>query len=163
MKVTILAGHPGSGKSTWARAQPNGTIISADDFFLVNGKFIYDVTRLGDAHCSCLRRFVAYVTHEAIADIACNRHVIVDNTNTKLVDIAPYVRLAQAYGVPVEIRYFRGEFDNVHGVPEPKVMQMLNQALLMWEEDIGVDATKLNGGTRWASRTFRCSVTVHES
>ncbi len=111
-KVTILCGASGSGKTTWADKQ-YAFLVSADKYFY--GQF--NARELPKAHAQCLREFVNLITTS-------HGHVIVDNTNTTIVEIAPYYALAEAYGYEVEILIFSGEYKNVHGVPERTVVGM---------------------------------------
>jgi len=94
MPVTILRGVSGSGKSTYAKSVP-GVVCSADDFFMVRGVYRFDPLRLGEAHAACLRKFVSLVTRRT--------SVVVDNTNIRVLEMAPYVAVALAYGARVKI------------------------------------------------------------
>ena len=132
MKAIILCGASGSGKSTWASTNhPDAIVVSADHYFIGDdGVYRFDPTKLGDAHGSCLRHFVKF------AQSMTTDTVIVDNTNTTLVEIAPYVAVARAYGVEPEIRvwhtwpvagtedYERIVRRNTHGVPVEAVTAM---------------------------------------
>jgi tRNA uridine 5-carbamoylmethylation protein Kti12 len=99
MTVKILRGISGCGKSTLARqqakeAEANGArvvTVSADDYFMVDGTYQFDFAKLGVAHHECLKRFLRHVADETI-DL-----VIVDNTNIRLDEIAPYYRLAEVF------------------------------------------------------------------
>jgi hypothetical protein len=55
--------------------------------------------------------------------------VIVDNTNTTIMEVSPYVAVGQAYGHDVEIITVEADVEiaaarNVHGVPANAVRQM---------------------------------------
>lgn len=128
MRVVILSGISGSGKSTIAAAlaanAENGkaVICSADDFFMQDGTYKFDFTKRGAAHAACLRKFVALITE-------CENDIVVDNTNTSAVEIAPYVALAAAYGVECEIVTILidpvvAAQRNTHGVPEAGCKRM---------------------------------------
>jgi hypothetical protein len=91
--------------------------VSADHFFMEEGEYKFDVTKLGEAHASCLRRFV-----DLVSSGSKDNTVVVDNTNTTGTEVAPYAALATAYGhelkiitivVDPEVAHAR----NVHGVP----------------------------------------------
>ncbi len=81
MKIIILCGLPGSGKTTWAKQNyPGARIVSADDFFMVQGPtgkvYMFDPAKLSDAHALCLREFTETICDE-IADMGftINNHV----------------------------------------------------------------------------------------
>lgn len=96
-KVFILSGISGAGKSTYAKTNhPNDLVVSADHYFMKNGVYVFDHSKLGEAHAECLRLFVEAVR---VGD----RRIVVDNTNTSVEEIAPYYLLAKAYGYDVEI------------------------------------------------------------
>lgn len=131
-----MRGVSGSGKSTLAKqlAPQNAVICSADNFFERLGHF--DPTKLGEAHGECLRLY----TESVQANVPC---IIVDNTNTTLWEISPYVALAQAYGrefyiIEIETDLSAAELAarNVHGVPEAGIEAMKKRisenSLLPW-------------------------------
>lgn len=115
MKAIILSGIPGSGKSTFAGEADKSVICSADDFFMVEGQYLFDFRKLGEAHGSCLRKFVECLSRG-------ENVVYVDNTNTTVLELAPYVAVASAYKYQVELVTFLcdpevGAKRNKHGVP----------------------------------------------
>jgi len=93
--VTILAGVSGAGKSTYGRTL-GGIMVSADDHFLIDGKYRFDPNQLQTAHDRCYRRYI---------NLLCDNtpHVIVDNTNTTLAEITPYTLGAGAFGYTYEL------------------------------------------------------------
>lgn len=102
--LTILIGPSGSGKSTWCSAHPDSYVCSADDFFLVeseSGERVYkfDSALLGYAHQTCLGK-----TRRAIAQGISS--IVLDNTNQKISEIAPYVKLATEGGYEVRFLVF---------------------------------------------------------
>lgn len=102
-KVFILSGVSGSGKSTYAKQLIEGArsfgIGSADDFFMKNGVYLFDPAKLPEAHNGCFRAFITKV--QMNTDL-----VVVDNTNTTVAEIAPYVLGATAFGYEAEILTF---------------------------------------------------------
>ena len=102
-KMTIERGASGSGKSTHAKSLGTKSydpfagvqIISADDFFMRRGVYNFDPSLLGEAHSSCIRKAVAGIMRRA--------DLVIDNTNCRVSEIAPYYALGEAYGYEVEI------------------------------------------------------------
>jgi predicted kinase len=151
MEVIIMRGIPGSGKSTWIKnfiaerkwPENDYVIVSADHYFMVGSCYRYDPKKIGEAHASCLRDFVAEL-YPMRKDAP--RGVIVDNTNTTAVEIAPYYALALAYGAEVKIVRVHCPFEvahprNVHGVPQSTVWRMYQNILSErlpphWNEEI---------------------------
>lgn len=125
MKVTILCGVSGSGKSTYIeKIQGDKKVFSADSYFMEDGKWYnFDPKNLSKAHAWCLREYTREVSQ---SDAPCN--IVVDNTNTTVSEVAPYAALAQAYGHELEIVIIkppkrRDALEkiagrNVHGVPK---------------------------------------------
>ena len=117
MKVWILQGIPGSGKTSHI---PTGSkVVSADHFFTdEKGDYHFNPRLLGEAHQKCLRDFVDYIKTGAFT---AEDTLVVDNTNTTLGEVAPYYAVAEAYGLnPVIIHYDcspeLGAARNLHGV-----------------------------------------------
>lgn len=144
-KVIILVGTSGAGKSTWARnhVRVGESIVSADDFFQgPDGVYRFDVARLSEAHGACLRHFTARMTAQGPAsdpDAPMRRAVIVDNTNSTVMEAAPYIALALAYGRRVEIRVFLTPSAiagprSTHGVPQRACDAMATRIAREWSD-----------------------------
>lgn len=123
MNVIIMQGVPGSGKSTYCHKLGPHHSVSADKHFMLNGRYIFDVSKLGAAHASCLRQYVELLRGKT------DFPIVVDNTNTRVEEIAPYYALAEAYGYRVKIVRIDCDVEvaaarNVHGVPRDNVYQM---------------------------------------
>lgn len=135
MRVYIMRGAPGSGKSTWVKKilGPEVEVVSADHYFMQDGVYRFDAAKLPAAHDACLRAFTKVMKYGA------TRVLVVDNTNTKVFEIAPYYRLAEAYGHDVEIIWIVAPAEvckarNTHGVPDATIDAMVNgvEALPPW-------------------------------
>lgn len=130
MNVIILRGVSGAGKTTWVkRHYPRPTeraVVSADHYFTdAHGVYRFDPARLADAHGQCLLEFLACIRN-------IDRTIIVDNTNTTIEEMAPYIAIAEAYKYAVQIVTLDVSPDvaarrNVHGVEPATVDRQLRQ------------------------------------
>ncbi len=166
MKTVILfCGLPGSGKTTLAldlietygtRTRNDMVICSADDHFLDSeGKYNFNPAELGLAHAECFFKFVKSLQNPDI-DV-----VILDNTNTSLIELSPYVLATHAF-TPVDPKIFyimtppaMAFPRNTHGVPEIAFSYMWERILTsrvsyppFWPKaeeifDIGLEKMKL--------------------
>lgn len=128
-KVIVLQGVSGAGKTTYAQKllEDYGMWVacaSADHYFLAH-EYAFKASELPKAHAYCLRNFIRFV--EGGADL-----VVVDNTNTTAVEIAPYMAIAQAYGYEAEIHRLLCDTEvaaqrNVHGVPANSIRAMASR------------------------------------
>lgn len=133
MKVTILRGISGSGKSTYAKENyPDAAICSADDYFMVDGEYKFDFTKLSEAHGTCFAKANQTLMH--------GQNVVVDNTNTQVWEMSPYVLLAQSHNAEIEIILLDcpasvATVRNTHGVPLTAVERMaerMEEPLPFW-------------------------------
>ena len=130
MRVVIMRGLPGSGKSTYARGLSGSKeIFSADDWHTHDGGYKYDPLKAAYAHTQCLACYMTCLRVEKATEV-----VVVDNTNTTAVELAPYVRIAEAFGVEYEIVYMYCDFlkacaRNTHNVPETTIHMMQSNLL----------------------------------
>lgn len=124
MRVVIMSGISGSGKSTYIKNRfGNDTlafICSADHYFLdSHGNYKFDVSKLSRAHGECLKQFSHYMRNFHRSE---GVTIIVDNTNTTTEEIAPYYAFAAAYEAEIEhvtlhCGYEPAAKRNAHGVP----------------------------------------------
>merc|ERR1719250_532802 len=91
LTMIIMRGMPGSGKSTIVRKlkelYPEASSCSADDYFLQCGSYVFDRTKLKDAH-----QFSQAKAEELCRNLT--RLVIIDNTNVKRWEMTPYFKTA---------------------------------------------------------------------
>ena len=136
-KVIIMRGPSGSGKSTLAKQihddfdSLNKRIVSADTFMEEDGVYKFAPEKLAMCHQRC---YHAYICMCALAySIKDKCLIIVDNTNIKRWEFAPYEQIAKKldyeleYVIPPkpwDAKLFAGR--NTHGVPLEKIEQMIN-------------------------------------
>lgn len=131
MKVIVLQGVSGSGKSTYARwliglqRHLGGIVLSTDDFFGRGEEYKrkFMPARLPEAHAWNFRRFLDVLREDAV-DL-----VVVDNTNTRGIEISPYMAGAAAYGFEAEIHYVKCDLEvaiarATHNVPSDFIRGM---------------------------------------
>ncbi|XP_052089601.1 uncharacterized protein LOC127726317 isoform X2 [Mytilus californianus] len=138
--LIILRGLPGSGKSTLARElKGNGDIFSADDYFMNGDVYCYDQRKLTDAHDHCRRKALEAVRKDVSP-------VIIDNTNTQVWEMCPYVDIAKSVNPEYEIEILEpstpwrfkarqcSEKSN-HAVPYESIKRMLDR----YQRNVTVD------------------------
>lgn len=122
----LLRGLPGAGKSTLAR-QLGCTHFETDSFFMVDGEYKFDPSKLKDAHKWCQNE----VHNAMILNVTAGDHsdIVVSNTFTQDWEMEPYVELANSWGYRVFSIIVENRHGGVnkHGVPEEKLEQMKNR------------------------------------
>jgi predicted kinase len=128
--LILLRGLPGSGKSTLGEVimyYPGSTnlniVLSADDFFTnENGQYNFDPSKLKEAHNDCLLKCAERMKNEFVK-------IVVANTFTQEWEMEKYFEIAERYKYRVHtiIVENRHGGENVHGVPQDKLIQMKNR------------------------------------
>jgi predicted kinase len=119
MKELILVrGCPGSGKSTFAKLL-GGKHIEADMFFMKDGEYQFDFTKLKDAHRWCNTIVGSWMSDG-------EERVVVSNTFTQEWEMKDYYDWAKdfdykVFSVIVENTH---NSDNIHNVPIEKINDM---------------------------------------
>ena len=116
-ELILLRGLPGSGKSTLAKLICNQH-VEADMFFMEDGEYKFDPTKLKRAHEWCQNRVRVWMMS--------GYNVVVSNTFTQEWEMEAYYKLAEQYGYRVHsiVVENRHEGVNQHGVPADKLEQM---------------------------------------
>ena len=124
--LILIRGLPGSGKSTLAKKEfrNKGFIhYEADMFFERTGEYIFDPSKLKDAHAWCQK-----VTKYALGY---GGKVVVSNTFVRLWEIQPYLDIAEEAGcLKVKVIKCVGNYGSVHGVPLETIERMKRN----WED-----------------------------
>lgn len=136
----IVRGLSGSGKSTLAKelAGSSGIVLSTDDFFMNNGKYEYDGSKISRAHKWNQERTVEYLQKGV-------HPIVIDNTMSQKWEAKFYVLQGISYGYNIEIREPNTPWRknpqelakrNTHGVPLETIERMLSR----WDYDFTVDS-----------------------
>jgi energy-coupling factor transporter ATP-binding protein EcfA2 len=123
-ELFLIRGCPGSGKSTLAKSI-GGIHIEADMYFMKDGEYQFDVTRLRDAHAWCQESTEKSMIGLNNPEITTQR-VTVSNTFTQEWEMLPYFDLAEKHGYRVYSLIVENRHGGVneHGVPEDKLKLM---------------------------------------
>jgi predicted kinase len=153
MMVLLMRGIPGSGKSTeakrWASLVTGTPIFSVDNYMYEGGR-AFNPFLLERCHEQCRADFKKAL--EARTPL-----VIIDNTNTKLSSLMPYIQLIeqQGYGFTV-VQFHVKPSDvlerNTHDVPLPTLERMAQH---MWSERLPSEWHVWSHGTPWRPKTPR--------
>jgi predicted kinase len=120
-ELFLLRGLPGSGKSTLAKSI-GGFHIEADMFFMKEGEYQFDFTKLKDAHTWCQESTEKTMIALDIPKFGIKR-ITVSNTFTQEWEMKPYFDLAEKHGYRVYSLIVENRHGGVneHGVPEDKL------------------------------------------
>lgn len=134
MHVIIMSGISGAGKNTYiANNYPDALVVSADNFFEHHGKYIFDPSKLSKAHGICLKEFIRFCEKRWADEDNDPVTIIVNNTNTTALEIAPYYAIASAYAasridlVTLRVDPAIAAARNSHGVPLKSCQAMDNR------------------------------------
>lgn len=124
--LILVRGIPGSGKSTKAKQLVEEGLadvhFEADMFFEVDGDYVFDPSKVKDAHVWCQK--------ETDAALAAGKNVVVSNTFVRKWETAAYFDMAAKHAVDVEVIVATGNYQNVHSVPQEVLLRMKEN----WEE-----------------------------
>lgn len=118
MKLILVRGLPGSGKSTIA-GKLDSCHMEADQYFMVNGEYRFDASKLKQAHEWCQEK-----TREALK---AGFNAVVSNTFTTIKELRPYFDIAREFGIVPNVILAQGNFGSVHDVPEEAMERMRNR------------------------------------
>lgn len=133
-KLIMIVGPSGSGKSTLAekiiRQSPEKRIshFEADMFFMRNGSYKFDPSKLSEAHKWC---------QDSVRNaLTCSDTVIVSNTFTRAWERKPYLDMVREIGCDLDVIKLNTMYGNTHGVPAEVVQRMLNNFEQITDEEL---------------------------
>jgi len=125
MNVVIMVGASGSGKTTWIKENlPEATVVSTDLYWESTQKS-FNPNELSKAHAWAIRDFIMQCAMQAPT-------IVVDNTNTTAVEIAPYIAIGKAYDAEIQVIWLGTDRieelvrRNVHNVQEHTIRRHLD-------------------------------------
>ena len=121
--LIIVRGVPGSGKSTYVEKFGEGTnSVEADEYFYrFDGVYDFNHKLLSNAHEWC------YNMATKMLRICPTEDMHVANTFTRIWEMQKYIDFAKANNIPFKVVRCTGRYQNVHGVPDKKVQEMLER------------------------------------
>lgn len=129
MKLHIIRGLPGSGKSTYAK-KLLGIHCEADQFFEVHTSYSltpvdykWSPDFLHEAHQLCKLRAIRALYH--------GHDVVVANTFTTLKELQPYLDLKQRFpDLEITVHELHTQYESIHNVPDRTIERMKQR----WQE-----------------------------
>lgn len=131
--LILIRGLPGSGKSTLARrilAGAPATLrgksfttqhIEFDDYFMDDkGVFVWDISKVKEAHDSCLDRTATAMSKET-------NLIIIANNFLKQSHMTPYYQLASGMRYDVTVYTCDTVRPNIHNVPTATIRRMRSE------------------------------------
>ncbi len=114
-ELFLLRGLPGAGKSTLAKSL-GGIHFEADMYFVRDGEYKFDVTKLKEAHEWCRSSVGGLMINE-------EPRLVVSNTFSQEWEMEAYYKLAETHGYRVYSLIVENRHGgiNEHGVPNDKV------------------------------------------
>lgn len=125
-ELFLLRGVSNAGKSTLAKSL-GGINIEADMYFINNGEYKFDASKLKQAHNWCQTQTEVWMkTDSTQVDVS---KIVVSNTFTREWEMEHYFQLAEKYGYRVYsliVEKRHNNFNN-HNVPNEKLNEMVKR------------------------------------
>ena len=122
-ELFLLRGLPGSGKSTLAKSL-GGIHVEADQYFMEDGVYKFDISQLKNAHNYCQSQTSAWMRSDG-TQVNVER-IVVSNTFTTSWEMDYYYQAAEKYGYRVYSLIVENRHDgvNLHNVPTETIKKM---------------------------------------
>lgn len=119
MRLTVIRGFPGSGKTTYAKKHFDCVHLENDMLWVVDGVYRFDRSRY-EAQKSLLRQLVHCVLQLGV-------DVVVSSTFVTIADVDLYREIAENYNADFHVLRCVGTFDSTHDVPKSVMARMISQ------------------------------------
>lgn len=122
-ELFLLRGVSNAGKSTLAKSL-GGINIEADMYFINNGEYKFDASKLKQAHSWCQSQTGTWMSTDG-QQVNVDR-IVVSNTFTQEWEMKPYFEMAEKYGYRVYSLIVEKRHNNFnsHNVPDEKLNEM---------------------------------------
>lgn len=117
----LIRGLPGSGKTTKALEIACDDHYEADQYFTIDGKYVFDQSKLSAAHEWCFDSVVESMKN--------GRSVSVANTFTRFWEMDNYINAAILYNYNITIITMLTEYGSIHNVPKTIIDKMSERFL----------------------------------
>jgi len=132
VKLHLIRGLPGAGKSTLADNMEGCWSISADQFFMQGTEYKYDAKFIGNAHDWCLARVIMHLRR--------GQDVAVANTFTRSKEMGKYIALKDYFpDLSITITEMFTQYGSIHKVPAETIDRMAER----WQ---GIPQEWINSG-----------------
>jgi predicted kinase len=120
-ELYLLRGLPGAGKSTLAKSL-GGKHVEADMFFMEDGEYKFDATKIKHAHSWCQTIVGGWMSDD-------EERIVVSNTFTQEWEMMPYIDWAEHFGYTVFSLIVENRHGgiNQHNVPQEVIDKMKNR------------------------------------
>ena len=123
-RLIIIRGIPGSSKSTYARKLLFEKYVDdhfeADMYFMKNNQYIFDVSKLHEAHKWCF--------DNVRQSLKQGKNVVVSNTFTTLKELKPYLDLNNDIpDLKISVIRMVSYYGSIHSVPNETIEKMKNR------------------------------------
>jgi predicted kinase len=125
-ELILLRGIPSAGKSTLAKLF-GGIHIEADRYFVIDGEYKFDPSKITLAHNYCRAQTGAWMRTDG--EEVNNDKIVVSNTFSQEWEMEPYFELAKKYNYRVHSVIVEKRHDNYndHNVPKENVEKMVKR------------------------------------
>ena len=128
MRLVLIRGVPGSGKSTFAQKSFPGVFHLENDMFHIrDGEYRFDFRRQKDA--------VKWCMEAADRALGIGMDVVVSNTFVRRRFVLAYKSLADSHNADFSVYRMTGNWGSVHAVPE-SVMESMRSGFEDWDGEI---------------------------
>ena len=115
-KLMLIRGLPGSGKSHFASFNSDRIHLEADMFFMNDGNYEFDPSRIKEAHEWCQKSAKIFLNN--------GKNVVISNTFTRIWEMQPYFDMVRDLNIKCCVYRMMTQYNNIHNVPPEMIERM---------------------------------------